>query len=208
MATNVAREFLKLVDTHFPPENPLHSTVNRTTVKVSYRALPNMGAKIARHNAKILKNVNKNSSKPKPSCNCRIKEDCPIPGACNQSGVIYQATVKNNKGTEETYIGLASKFKNRFYKHKASMETENPENTTTLSAHFWKELKEGRNPKITWKIVEKNIPTYNPVIAKCQLCIREKFRISFNPKEATLNSRHELFAHCRHIKSKLLKPPD
>ena len=110
VATNVAREFLKLVDTHFPPENPLHSTVNRTTVKVSYRALPNMGAKIARHNAKILKNVNKNSSKPKPSCNCRIKEDCPIPGACNQSGVIYQATVKNNKGTEETYIGLASKF--------------------------------------------------------------------------------------------------
>ena len=88
------------------------------------------------------------------------------------------------------------------------METENPENTTTLSAHFWKELKEGRNPKITWKIVEKNIPTYNPVIAKCQLCIREKFRISFNPKEATLNSRHELFAHCRHIRRKLLKPPD
>ena len=208
VATNVAREFLKLVDIHFPPGNPLHSTVNRTTVKVSYRALPNMGAKIARHNAKILKNVNNNAPKPKPSCNCRSKEDCPIPGACNQSGVIYQATVKSNTGTEETYTGLATKFKSRFYKHKASMETENPENSTTLSTYFWKEKNDGRNPKITWKILEKNIPSYNPVTAKCQLCIREKYRISFNPKEATLNSRNEIFAHCRHIRRKLLKPPD
>merc|ERR1711867_145099 len=53
---NVAKEFLKLLDTHFPPEHPLRSIVKRTTVKVSYRALPNIKAKIARHNAKILKN--------------------------------------------------------------------------------------------------------------------------------------------------------
>ena len=43
------------------------------------------------------------------------------------------------------------------------METENPENSTTLSTYFWKETDEGRKPKITWKIIEKNIPTYNPV---------------------------------------------
>ena len=50
VGTNVAQEFLKLIDVHFPPGNPLRSIINRTTVKVSYRALPNMGAKIARHN--------------------------------------------------------------------------------------------------------------------------------------------------------------
>ena len=114
--------------------------------------------------------------------------------------------VRNNTGKVEKYIGLASKFKNRFYKHKASMETENTDNSTTLSTHFWKETEEGRNPKITWKILENNIPTYNPVTAKCQLCIREKYCITFNPNEATLNSRNELYAHCRHIRSKFLKP--
>ena len=208
VATNVAQEFLKLLDKHFPIGHPLRSVINRTTVKVSYRALPNMGAKIARHNAKILKNsMNSNHNNP-PSCNCRNKEDCPIPWACNQVGVIYQATINNNKGESETYIGLASKFKSRHYKHKSSMETYNPENSTTLSTHFWKELDAGRQPSISWKIIEKNIPSYNPVTSKCQLCIREKFHITFNPNAASLNSRNELFSHCRHLRSKLLRPPD
>ena len=167
-----------------------------------------MGAKIARHNAKILKNCDKVTHENPPTCNCRSKEDCPIPGACNQVGVIYQATVKNNRGKSETYIGLASRFKTRHYKHKASMETYNPENSTTLSTYFWKEREAGRQPCISWKIIEKNIPSYNPVTSKCQLCIREKFQIAFNPNSATLNSRQELFSHCRHIKNKLLRPPD
>ena len=208
VATNVAQEFLKLIDIHFPPRNPLHSVINRTTVKVSYRALPNMAARIARHNAKILKNADKKKQRKSPKCNCRTKEDCPIPGACNQEGVVYKATVKNNTGGEETYTGLASNFKKRHYKHKASMEKMNPENSTTLSTHFWKEFEAGREPKITWKIIENNIPSYNPVTSKCQLCIREKYHIIFSPHAASLNSRQELFSHCRHIRSKLLKPPD
>ena len=73
--------------------------------------------------------------------------------------MIYQVTEKNNKGAEETYIGLASNFKKRHYKHKASMEKENPENSTTLSTHFLKELLEaGRDPKISWKM--RNITSY------------------------------------------------
>ena len=166
-----------------------------------------MKAKIARHNKKILKNADK-AKRPKPTCNCRSKPECPIPGECNQSGVVYQATVKNDIGHEKTYVGLASNFKNRFYKHKASMETQTPENSTTLSAYFWSELEAGRAPSVKWKILESNIPTYNPVTSKCQLCIREKYQIAFNPRSATLNSRHEIFAHCRHQKNKLLKPPD
>ena len=207
VATNVGQEFLKLLDTHFPPEHPLRSEVNRTTVKVSYRALPNLKSKIARHNAKILKNAEK-MKKTKPTCNCRDKQECPIPGECNQSGVIYQATVKNTIGQEKNYIGLASNFKSRFYKHKASMEDQTPENSTTLSTYFWKELEAGRAPSVKWKIIESNIPTYNPVTNKCQLCIREKYHIAFNPSSATLNSRQEFFAHCRHQRSKLLRPPD
>ena len=53
--TNVGGEFLKLIDKHFPPNHPLHSICNRSTVKVSYRCMPNFGSVIARHNAKILR---------------------------------------------------------------------------------------------------------------------------------------------------------
>ena len=63
VATNVARDFLELVDKHFPPGNPLHSICNRSTLKVSYRCLPNMGSIIAKHNSKILRSAN---SQPKP----------------------------------------------------------------------------------------------------------------------------------------------
>ena len=37
VATNVGRDFLRLIDQHFPPGHILHSTINRQTVKVSYQ---------------------------------------------------------------------------------------------------------------------------------------------------------------------------
>ena len=93
--TNVGREFLKLVDLHFPPGHILHSTLNRSTVKVSYRCLPNMGAQVARHNAKLLNNHTNSVTSAPPVCNCQPSKrvNCPLPGACNRDGVVYQATV-------------------------------------------------------------------------------------------------------------------
>ena len=166
-----------------------------------------MGAQVARHNSKILRANSDAPPKPQPSCNCQTskKGECPLPGACNQEGVIYQATVENSKGEKETYVGLAEKFKKRYYKHKTSLETKNSDNTTTLSAHFWSEFEEGRAPKVTWKVLEKNIPSFNPVTGKCQLCIREKFYIVLKPHVATLNQRQEIFSNCRHKESRLLK---
>ena len=171
-----------------------------------------MGAHVSKHNNKIHRNSFGQKCAPlPPKCNCiQIKvHECPLPGACKQEGVIYQATVQNSKGNKETYVGLASKFKSRFYKHKASLETYSSENSTTLSTHFWEEKNSGNNPVVSWKILERNIPTYNPVVQKCNLCLREKFNIIFNPKLCSLNSRQEVFSHCRHIKTKLLwKEPD
>ena len=212
VATNVGQEFLKLIDEHFPPGHILRSVMNRTTIKVSYRCLPNMGAQIAKHNAKILKKSSQNApARTPPSCNCQKSKvkDCPLPGACNQEGVIYQATVKSDNGLEETYIGLASNFKKRFYKHKSSLEEQSEDNSTTLSTHYWNEIYAGAAPSISWKILEKNIPTFNPVSAKCQLCIREKFNILLKPQLCSLNQRQEIFAHCRHKRAKLMtRPPD
>ena len=56
--------------------------------------------------------------------------------------------------------------------------------------------------------LENNIPAFNPITGKCQLCIREKFTIVLKPELATLNLRHEIFSSCRHKDGKLLsKPP-
>ena len=210
VATNVGQEFLKLIDEHFPPGHILRSVMNRTTIKVSYRCLPNMGAQVAKHNSKILKKSSQNvTARTPPSCNCQRNkiQDCPLPGACNQEGVIYQATVKSDNLSEETYIGLAQNFKKRFYKHKASLENYTEENSTTLSTYYWNEIEAGAAPSISWKILEKNVPTFNPVSGKCQLCIREKFNIILKPQLCSLNRRQEIFAHCRHKRAKLIERP-
>ena len=138
VATNVGQEFLKLIDTHFPPGHILHSTINRSTVKVSYRCLPSMGAQVAKHNARLLSSAKTRGKRKSPSCNCQIskKGECPIPGACNTDGAVYQATVRNNKGEEECYVGLAKKFKKRYSKHKATINEYKPEGNTTLSTHY------------------------------------------------------------------------
>ena len=170
-----------------------------------------MGAQVAKHNAKVLSSAKPRGTKKPPSCNCQKSKigECPIPGACNTDGAVYQATVKNNVGDEECYIGLANNFKKRYNKHKATIKVHKPEGNTTLSTHYWAEKDAGRDPKIEWKILEKNIPTYNPVTKKCKLCIREKFNIVMKPNIATLNSRQEIFSHCRHMLPKLIgRPPD
>ena len=172
-----------------------------------------MGAKIAGHNTKVLKNSNEKTANKnkKPKCNCQKEkvQDCPIPGACKQFGVIYQASVSNNLGKVETYIGLAENFKKRFYKHKKSLEYNSPNNSTTLSAYFWKEKDAGKSPKVSWKILENNLSAFNPTTEKCQLCTREKIYIVLKPHLCTLNSRLELFSHCKHIESKLMmRAPD
>ena len=71
-----------------------------------------MGRKIANHNAKILKPHTNPTPQRQAVCNCqtRRKNECPVPGARNQDGVIYQATVTTTDGKEETYVGLAKKF--------------------------------------------------------------------------------------------------
>ena len=80
--------------------------------------------------------------------------------------------------------------------------------STTLSTYFLKEKNFGHEPKITWRFLETNIPTFNSVTGNCRLCLREKYNISFNPQLATLNSRSEIFSACRHKRSELLVPPN
>ena len=121
--------------------------------------------------------------KPPPSCNCQKSKkcECPIPGKRNQTGVIYQATIISDNGKNtQTYVGLAKKFKTRYSKHKGSIETPSPQNSTALSTHFLKEQEAGNNPTISLKSLKTNIPTYNPVTGVCKFCICETLETRFS----------------------------
>ena len=55
--TNVGRNFLNLIDKHFPASNPLHKIFNRNSVKVSYSCMDNCKSVISKHNfGTLLKN--------------------------------------------------------------------------------------------------------------------------------------------------------
>ena len=200
--THIGAKFLALLDKHFPPGHSLHSLLNRNSVKVSYKCLPNMASIISKNNSKVL-NIQQGQIAPSEGCNCRIKAECPLPGKCLTPKLIYQATVETlNK--KETYIGLsAPPFKTRFGGHKGTFKHEKRKKETTLSKYIW-ELKSENIPyTLSWKIMARAQP-FSQVSGICQLCTREKFFICFKPGLCTLNSRNELLSSCRHKITNLL----
>ena len=200
--TNVGAKFLKLVDKCFPPSNPLSKSINRNTVKFSYRCTPNIGSIISAQNAKLLK---KNEEGPQKKCNCPKNTVCPLDGNCLAQGIIYQATVTETISRKsECYIGLtAPTFKARIGNHKKSFNHEKYKKETTLSKHIWDLKQDEIDYDISWKLMARAQP-YSPVTGVCQLCILEKWYITFKPELATLNNRNEIFTHCRHMLSVLL----
>ena len=64
-------------------------------------------------------------------------------------------------------------------------------------------LRQQQKSDRTWNIIAR-APPFSPVTGTCQLCTTEKFNNIFNPEICSLNSRNELFPHCRH-KEKVLQ---
>ena len=192
LKTNVGRKFLNLIDKHFPRGSLLYPLINRYKVKLSYRCMPNMGAQINKHNSKILNQKNEEFR-----CKCQDKTKCPLPGKCTTDQLVYRATVSS--GTEvETYVGLtAGQFKDRYYGHNFDFENLDKKDSTKLSSYIWSLKHENKPYQIKWEVVTRAKP-FSAVSGRCDLCTAEKFEILFNPQRATLNSRNELYSHCRH----------
>ena len=170
-----------------------------------------MGRHLARHNTKILGNILGTRKSRDPKCNClkSRKKECPLPGACNQFGVVYQAEVNMKDEEPEFYIGLARDFKARWYKHRDSLKDRNYEGHTRLSSYVWEQRDKGKTPSLKWRFLETNVSDFNPVTGVCRLCTREKYRIVLEPSSATINRRTELFTPCRHKDAYLIgDPPD
>ena len=198
--TNIGAKFLRLIDQHFPPGSPLHPLLNRRKVKLSYRCLPNFKTLIAKHNFKIL---NQTKNDPPPRCNCQDPTKCPLPGKCTTASLVYRATVSSGNNPVEKYVGLtANTFKERYGGHKADLVKPEGRTKTTLAGHLWKLKDEQTDYNIEWEVVCRAAP-FSPVTGVCNLCTSEKWNIIFNPENATLNKRQELFSHCRH-KEKML----
>ena len=195
--TNIAKEFLKLLDKCFPIGHPLRKLFNRNRVKVSYSCTPNMERVISRRNHQIL-------SPPDPDirhCNDG-KNPCPLQGHCLDKNIIYEATVTQENQTQNRYTGLCSTtFKERLSVHKHSFKSN--DNQTALSK-FVKELqKKNIKYQITWRILDRG-DVFSPVTGVCWLCTKEKFYIVFSPNSADINEKDEILEGCRHVKSKLL----
>ena len=164
-----------------------------------------MASIIAKNNSKVLNSSNEQTPQNE-KCNCRNKNECPLPGKCQTSSLIYQATVETGN-SKETYIGLtANTFKVRFGGHKSSFIKEARKKETTLSKHIWTLKEKNENYTISWKILCKAQP-FSQVTGLCQLCTREKFLIVFKPELGTLNSRNEMLSSCRHKRTNLLVKP-
>ena len=158
--------------------------------------MPNVKSVISSHNKKILSTNTTEQQQTEKDCNCRNKTECPLEGKCLQKNVIYQATVTTNT-TEETYVGLATNFKERYRNHKCSLKLQKRRNETELSKYIWK-LKDEKKPySIKWKIIKK-CQKYNNITKKCNLCLSEKFIIIYKKHLCTLNKRNELASQCQH----------
>ena len=200
--TKVGALFLKLVKTSFPPFHPLQKIFNRNTLKVSYSCMPNFNQVISSHNHKVR---NQNQNKENPGCNCQKgPEQCPLNGACQTKSLVYGAKVTNTRTKKsEFYTGVtARRFKDRYYEHQSNSRHEDERHKTTLSEHIWKLRDMNESYTVSWWVIDRG-RAFNPSTKTCNICSKEKFHIMFNPQTATLNSRREVFATCRH-RTKLL----
>ena len=163
------REFLTLLDSSFPPSNPLHKLFNRHTVKLSYRCMPNMAQAVSGHNKKLLQEENQTDGGR--MCNCQGgTQKCPVGGKCLTSCVIYEATVTQTlTGQKETYTGVTSRrFKERLYEHRTDMNNIKNRDNTSLSAHIWDLKDSGVDYNVTWRIKDRG-SDYNPYV-RVRIC--------------------------------------
>ena len=171
---------------------------------MSYRCTPNMSQIISSHNSKILKNEDLAEER---KCNCSKNNVCPLGGKCLEKNVIYQAkvTTTSDPSKTESYVGLCStSFKDRYRNHINSFKHQKKSNETMLSNHIWDLKNKNIDFQVTWKILDRAKP-FSPVTQICNLCTKEKYFIIFEPGEASLNKKEELYNYCLHKSSQLLE---
>ena len=195
VTTNVARNFLDLVDKHFPQHHRYHKLFNRNNVKTSYSCMGNMATIISGHNAKIL---NPAPTEDPRTCNCKRPDTCPLSGKCLTKCVVYKATVTAPPKPVRHYYGLTEgPFKTRYYNHTNSFRNKSYKNDTELSKYIWDLQDSSQQYQIEWDIVHHAAP-YKCGTRRCDVCLTEKMVIATANPATMLNKRAEIVSTCRH----------
>ena len=138
-----------------------------------------------------------------PRCNCKnkFKPNCPLPGKCTVSNVVYQADVitTDRRGRViKTYFGQTKReFKLRYREHMQAFKNENSPHATALSNYVWKLKRNGQDYTIRWSI-KYRAPPYKSGSKKCLLCLKEKTAIALCDPKTLLNTKSELLKKCIH----------
>ena len=126
-------------------------------------------------------------------------------GKCLEKNIIYQATVIQSNGEKNSYIGNTStEFKQRLAGHKQTFKNSEI-GQTSLSNHIQELKSQNIDFDLNWKILDRGTP-FSPESKVCNLCTKEKYHILFQSEMSLLNSKSEMYSHCRHIQSRLLIP--
>ena len=96
--------------------------------------MPNINNLIKQHNPKIL---NKDQDKIQRSCNCRIKESCPLNGKCLHQCMVYKTEVTTNTTNKEYYGTSNGGVQTRYNNHMQSFRHISHINYTELSKYLW-----------------------------------------------------------------------
>ena len=93
-------------------------------------------------------------------------------------------------------------FKKRLGVHTQTFKDPNV-SQTSLSQYIHELKNKGIQPTVTWKLIDRGKP-FSPVHGVCNLCLKEKYYITYKPEMAEINHRSEIFNHCVHKKSALM----
>ena len=199
--TNVGKEFLKLVDNHFPPHHKYRKIFNRNTIKISYSCTPNMKSIISKHNKKILKHPDAAES---AGCNCQKKEQCPLDGNCRVSSIVYKGSVTVDNNVQHYLGSTEPEFKVRMRNHNSAFKHRRKKADSELSKYIWKVKDEGKTYNIKWSVF-RHASAYQGGARTCDLCLSEKLAILQAEQDTSLNKRSELMSVCRHRNKFILR---
>ena len=195
VSTNVAKEFLSLVNKHFSGNHKFKKIFNKNNLKVSYSCMRNIKSIVSAHNRKVL---TEESQENERKCNCPRNTTCPLDGNCLSRNTMYSGKVTSDLpdyGATE-YVGISKpEWKKRFGNHTLSFNNREYANCE-IAKEVWRIKDQGGTFTIDWSILG-HAPPYNPTSRKCNLCLSEALYINEHAEEL-LNSRRELVKKCRH----------
>ena len=126
-----------------------------------------------------------------------IKKKKKKKGQCLTNNVVYQATTTDL--TTETYVQLATNFKERYRRHAASFPNHKKKKTTL---NYPNTFGPSKLPRTLQSEMEntKEIKPNNNISNKCNLCLSENFFIICQKElpVCSLNKCNELASSCPH----------